>query len=664
MRKPLALFAACFSCLFCPSVQASKHPAPAPPNSAEVHAELLTHLYVGRVKPGDPILAKVIDPWDNRDCKLRKGSIITGHVLKAETSTVKSGISSMEIAFDDAECNDKPSTPFPLTLVTILPSSNGGDADQLASKSLIDTLYSAENLVNSYERALSYKGDLAFALTNVTSTSENVNAQLPPGKVVGYKQMHLDAGVGPENASKVYMMYNNLRLERTTNMILLPSPGNPTPAETNSRTSVASKEPSETPANTPAISPASRAIAEVSPPPPPEPEPIDETDICSSICNTAGDASAALRAAASSYRLSIANLGFAANLNRPLTSFEYDATLTYLDESNLLFTFDPHKLRHRVGTGVLNQPVRTIRAVLIDPKAHVIKHVYEWDIYDHGQYLWPAGPGQILVHVNRQLSLLGPTLNLIHSLPLAGPLAWASVSPSGNHFVVGTIRERHTEPLHRLILEHTGVDPEEDVDVRLYDSDFKLLLSASQSSTDRPTILSDSGELRLHAIGDHRWQLDEERWDRSTRPLITSTSYCRPTISAQKFGHLFLAGCADRSGLRWYRMLRPDGHPVLKRSSPLSEIEHSADTAASSAFAVRVVKATKTLYPGDSFNKVDLGSEEISIYRVRDGHQIFTTSTDDMPLMVQSFALSPTGRNMVLLDNKSISFYTIGAAQP
>jgi hypothetical protein len=250
-------------------------------------------------------------------------------------------------------------------------------------------------------------------------------------------------------------------------------------------------------------------------------------------------------------------------------------------------------------------------------------------------------------------------IGTLHSFSFNGVFQWASVSPSGDHLVIGTMRERHTAALHQLIVDHTGIEPEEDVEVQLFDRDFNLMLSTTRSSSDRATVLSDSGELRLRALDGHRWQLDEDRWNHTSRHLITTMSYCRPTVSAQNSGYLFLSGCADYSGLRWYRMLRPDGHPVVKTRDPSGEIEQTADTTSSAAFAVRVVKTVKPMYPGKVFNKLDLDSEKISLYRSRDGHQLFSTSTGDMPLIVQSFALSPSGQEITVLDNQSLTFFAV-----
>lgn len=664
----------CLLCGVCSQLVAAKHTDTKPPllNPSEVHAELLTRLYVSKLRAGDPVLAKVIDPWERGDCKLRYGSILTGHVAGVETSS-KSGFSSISIGFDTAECNNHPSVALPLTVVTILPSVTGSDSDELESRSLVEALFSPENMITSYERALDNKGALAFALANVTGVSKKINAQLPAGTVVGFSQMQLDAGIGPANISRISQLQKNLRLEQRTNLILLPSPGmggaktaapepdkkTAPPTATTSSPEALPASATATPESVPVVTaPASTSSAGVS-----NPEPVDETDICSSICNAVGAATAVSSAAATSYRLSIADLGFSINPNRAIDSFGYDATLTYLDKSTLLFTFVPHNLRHRVQVGIRGVPVRTVRALLIDTTSHTIQHAYEWEVYGQGQYLWPAGNGRILLHTNQQLVLLGPDLKPIHSFPFDGVLQWASISPSGDHLVIGIMRERHTAALHQLITDQTRVEPEEDVQVQLFDRDFNLMLSATRSTSDRAAVLSDSGELRLRALNRHRWQLDEERWNHTTRHLITTTSFCRPTVTAQNSNYLFLSGCADYSGLRWYRMLRPDGHPVVKTQSPSGEIEQAADTTSSAAFAVRVVKTVKPMYPGKVFNKLDLDSEKISLYRSQDGRQLFSTTTDDMPLIVQSFALSPSGKEIAVLNGQSLSFFAVADTQ-
>ena len=107
-------------------------------------------------------------------------------------------------------------------------------------------------------------------------------------------------------------------------------------------------------------------------------------------------------------------------------------------------------------------------------------------------------------------------------------------------------------------VEHTGIEPEEDVEVRLFDRDFELILSATRSISDARTIL-----LGLRRVAPscsqhgHRWHLEEERWDGSRAEACHHDPHIAdPTISAAEVRLSFFSrGCADFSGPRWYRML-------------------------------------------------------------------------------------------------------------
>jgi hypothetical protein len=322
-------------------------------------------------------------------------------------------------------------------------------------------------------------------------------------------------------------------------------------------------------------------------------------------------------------KLSVASLGYSPKDKREVTSFGYDATLTYLNGRNLLFTFDPHRLRER-GGGLQHESMRTVRALLIDPGTQQVKRIVDWRVQGEGRYVWRAGGDRLVVHIGHELRLLDTDLKTVRAASLPGPLAWVSAAPAGGHFAVGVYTERHTPEVHRQLLDATGDDPEEDVDVRVYDGNLDLLLSSPRSSASYAPVLSDLGEIRVRAMGHGRWQISEYRWDRTDYKITVTKSSCRPHVSATLSGYLFVVGCESGSDVRWYRMLRPDGHPVLKAVSPSAETELAVNSSAPGEFAVRVVNLTKAMTPGQPFHKSDLENEAVSVYATADGHRLFT----------------------------------------
>jgi len=123
---------------------------------------------------------------------------------------------------------------------------------------------------------------------------------------------------------------------------------------------------------------------------------------------------------------------------------------------------------------------------------------------------------------------------------------------------------------------------------------------------------------------------------------------------------LFVVGCDRQGDGRWYRILRPDGKPLLKGWSPSEEIEQMViSSGASDIFAVRVVKATRSIGRGSLFQTVDLESQQISVYRDENGKRVFAFRIAPPVPTKQTFVLSPHGDQLAVLAGDQISLYSL-----
>jgi hypothetical protein len=265
----------------------------------------------------------------------------------------------------------------------------------------------------------------------------------------------------------------------------------------------------------------------------------------------------------------------------------------------------------------------------------------------------PGAPGH-------QLRLLGPDLDVVRSVALSGRLAFVSVSPSGDRIAAGVLHERYAKEIHELLVTALHMEPEEDVDIQLFDRDFNVLLTSRQSSTQPVPVLSDDGEIRVNSAGNDRWRISEHLWNHTDRTVATTISGCRPNVSPSLPNLLFLVGCSSPRGENWYRMLRLDGHPLLQGHGSPHEIEQSSSSNLQGEFVVRVVHAGRPLNNGDWFDKEDLLKQDFSVYRATDGRRLFLTTTPGVSLVEQSSALSPNGNQLAILSDATISFYLIG----
>ena len=625
---------------------------------APLQADLLAVLDVAKLTRGVTVLAKARVNWNNPTCHLRVGAIVIGHVIDLEQRSKQNKGSSVTIAFDYAECEGSV-TPFSFTLFAIVAYPKIDEGAPMVSTA---DVYGRGGMIAGHG-GVPMVGPTSLGLgSDMLARREELKdltpATIEAGQVVGLKKVRLRVGTGPDGASIVSSPKDDVRLEGATQLVLMP-PAAVVPAPQLS-IAEASRGPTAPPPDT---SPPTHP-----PPSAPDPAPIaapevDQTDVCTDSCSVVPDATAPTPAGAS-LSLSTTVLGYVPHDRREYATFDFGSTLNFLDGQNLLFTYDPHRLRQRIPNGISSESVRTIRAVVLDPATLKVKRILDWQIQGEGQYLWRAGPGKILVHLGPHLRLLGPNLAVIREIPLTGKLVFVSSSPSGDHIAVGTLHERHTRAMHDQLVETLRTQPEEDVDIQLFDQDLREQLAIRQSSSLPPPVLSDAGEVRVNSSGLNRWLIREYNWDHSIRTIAKVVSQCRPDLATPLPNAVFLVGCNPSTSENWYRMIRLDGHPILNSHGSCEDLEQSSSSTDQADFAVRVVRANAAVSRGDTFYKQDLKEQQVSVYRASDGKRLFSTINPGISLAEQSFALSPNGTQLAIISDFTILLYPIAKLNP
>jgi len=125
-------------------------------------------------------------------------------------------------------------------------------------------------------------------------------------------------------------------------------------------------------------------------------------------------------------------------------------------------------------------------------------------------------------------------------------------------------------------------------------------------------------------------------------------------------------GCEGKGG-KWYRMLRADGKALLRGESPTAELEHAADgSAGGNNFAIRVATAIHSQTAESTFHASDLESEQVRVYRAENGQRLIVVRIPSPVPSVQTFALSPTGTQLVVITNSQLTFYVVpqGLSRP
>lgn len=623
-----------------------------------VQAELVRAIDAGRVKIGEPVLAKVAVKWQSAQCTLREGAVLKGRIVAQTAHSKTEKNSQIALLFESAQCNGPDLEPLPLSVAAVLASDPYQDRN----------LYENQPLSEAVGLSIGGTGGGA-AVANVGGTASNSNMRsvtaaaatayvLPPkykgptavmpGQVVGIRGLKLRVGDGPEGSSVLSMSGHNVRLESGYQIMLVPNLNTASPVSNNAGTNAV-----------PSV-----AVAPIAKPAsvPDESIPLDETEVCSppqcTIAFEPGEAETTRVAAWASFP--VGQLGYApARPDQEMYSFDYGSAMSYLGAGELLFTFNPHVLIERSGAEAKFAKLRVIRAVLINARKRKVEKTVDWKVADSQQYLWPVSQG-VLIHVGRELRLYRAGLKLEQKLALNGPLAFVRISPSSKYFAVGVLQERHSDTVHRELEEAEQREPEEDVEIKVLDSNFHVLATVVRSSRATVPVLSDVGEIRVLSTAKNRWSLVEEGWDEQKRVLARLNSACRPQVTSLPPDLLFVVGCDRQSSGKWYRVIRPNGRPLLRGVSPSVELEQTVSgVAAGSSFAIGVAETAKSMAANSAFQTSDLQSERIVVYRAENGERIFTVKIPSPEPTVQTFVLSPDGGQLAVLQKDQIAFYKV-----
>lgn len=618
---------------------------PRPP----VQTELVKALDAGRAQNGDTILARTSIAWKSKDCDLRKGAILQGHVV-SQVAHSRNSASELSLTFDSAQCGGQDMKPFPLTVAALLAPARNRNSS-LYGEEQSQPLSEAVGLsLNGSMRSLQAAADTVF---NEPPRAKPVKAVMP-GQVIGLGSLKLSVGTGSEGSSVLSDAKRNVRLEAATQFVLVPKV----------TTTVASAGAASPPVNPNPPATSSLSTAPSAPPKPAEEESLaDETSLCAPPdCNIAlNEPQLEKTPVKPSSAISIADFGYRPRINREFSRFDYDAAIAYLGPSQLLFTFNPHELVPRPE----REPSATlhmVRAVVIDLNSMKAVRTLDWRVPDTNQYLWSVGRNHVIVHVGRELRLYGSGLKLEQRYSLGGPLAFLQTSPANNYLAVGVLRERHTPAIHRQLFDAENREPEEDVELKILDSEFRVYATTMSSSRNTPPVLTELGELRISGAGKARWRLAERTWDGQTRAVGTLISSCRPDIASMAGQLLFVVGCDRTSGAKWYRVLRLSGRPLLKGGPSSADLERSASwSPGNGTFAIAVATASKAVLPDEIFRVSDVDHQQISVYQPETGQRLFDLNLSTPLPTLQTFTLSPEGKQLAVLHSDQIDLYSVPA---
>lgn len=633
------------------------------PGHEPVQAELLANLNVRKVASGKVIFARVTQDWKGQDCALQKGAILEGAVEESVPRLGKNE-SKLALSFKSAQCNGREMQPLDLVLTVIaqapmdwssLPDSQFTMTMDFPNPHPMGPTGNQQSTLQTGQNTSTLSYDIShLALTRMELSG--IDHHFPrrknvrPGDVLDLKGLDLNIGTGPNRSSVISSKGRDVFLAEFTQFLLMP----PTFAfrSPSARLVVAGLAPGRDGGSSVGFAP---------PAAPSIPQPNDIE-----ICAPPGCA-VDLRVSAQELEshtvgsIGTRALGYTPNSNKAVARFADEESLVWLGPGQLLFAFNPHQLIRR-GKADQAGTARLIRAVLLNAATHDVVRAVDWEIPDSHRYLWPFDGDRILVHVGNELRVYSSDLEAERSIPLAGPLLFVRIAPSGGLVAVATLRERHSAELHAKLRSELGNEPEEDVDLAILNQDLNPIAKVSTVSNLMPPTLLNEGQVRLQSEPGQWYRLAMSTWENRRSALARFHSYCTPDVTSTAPDLLFLLTCSAPDGNTEYSVLRADGRVLLRGDSNPEELGHEViGNHRSLTFAVKVVHAERSIFPSTIYKSSELDSEQVRVYRAEDGKRLLAVRVKNPIASHGGYALSPDGSQLAVLAGSDIEFYSVPA---
>jgi hypothetical protein len=531
---------------------------------------------------------------------------------------------------------------FALILAAIAAPEESTDSETMDMPRALGSTAPTSGPPSGFRSQNSYDSNLWWYMLNGFSRFPDVHA----GGVYGIRGLSLTVATSPGQGSILEAKDRDVALYKNTELLLIPEA---IVANKRADTSVSTEAAATFHAENSATRPAT------------PPETLLEDETCApptcSVALAAGEAETNSHIAAS---ISIRSLGYAPRMEQAIDSFDQDETLTYLSPTELLVTFNPHRLVPRHGDTGNGGTVRIIRAALVDRSTRSVKRMVDWYLPDHQQYLWPLADHRVLVHIGNELRIYGAGLAEEDHLVLDGPLAFLRTDPAGETIVAGIVEERHTAELHARLRDNLGRDPDENVRVLVLNRQFQTTATAASSTDVLPPVLLNEGEVKLYRQSEKQFHLVMLTWSGEKRSLAHFRSTCVPQMSTSAPDVLFLSRCSSLTAMREYHILRADGTEILQGQSPAEELGHAVlGNTQWMELVLKTVESDEPLDPGDIFHLSDLTSEHLRVYSAVDGKTLISVHASAPLASVGGFAIAPDGRELAVLTREQILIYAL-----
>ncbi len=366
----------------------------------------------------------------------------------------------------------------------------------------------------------------------------------------------------------------------------------------------------------------------------------------------------------------VESLGFRAPSRFYLAFRVPSATLDFVDDTHLLFTFHQATLMHREEKEPEDDEDQTIAAVLLElPGGKVVERT-TWRLHDKGRYLWALGHGRFLERERNTLYLLefAPGRSLLLSrtpyLKPEGKLVSVQFSPGRSHMVVEYREETEPEPdAGRPTLGDVPQRHAHKVRLLVVDTEVGKVEKNSTVSEAITLPLLGSGYLEMEQGKGKLWKISLKPFGEEPRKLVEVTSNCQPGLQALSEQAFMAQLCIPNTSDYLMQAYDLDGKKMWEQQWEARYVWGSFDYAANgSRFAYESVQLDHAVATLDPVDEHSITGQPVGVFDVADGGLRLVSEADPILSAGLTYALSADGERFAVLRDGAIEVYRLPPA--
>ncbi len=367
------------------------------------------------------------------------------------------------------------------------------------------------------------------------------------------------------------------------------------------------------------------------------------------------------------------------------------ASLDFLDENRLLFTFRVPSLLHRDTANSQESDERQIRAVVLTLPQGKIEAETLWTVHDRVRYLWMLNNGHFLLRDRNNLLEGDARLVLKPFLDFPGSLLWLELDPA-QQFMVTNSREPEAAPQKSRQLTSPGPPPtgpgrwgspstasasvtsdedsapaeddHPDMVVRILrrESGDVLLVSRVRSAVHLP--INSTGYLENLRGRGTQWVLNLSYFTGGSRMLGSVDSACEPDDDFVSEQEILVTACGPGGETKLVAM-STEGRTLWVSQAPSTEVWPQLSVAPNgSRLAWATLDVSHAVNSYAPIGAEDVKEQSVSVFDAANGEIAMVSPLSPILDAGGNVAISPSGRRVALINAGAIQVFELPQPPP